>query len=254
MGIGKLVELGAGDDMTSTLIRKLQQSDHLSDDEKDVLERSFTRIRDFGADEDIVREGDRPTDSCILVDGFAARYKVLPSGRRQISAIHISGDFIDLHSFLLKTMDHGVATLAPSRVAFVPHSTLKKISEEYPHLTRVLWLSTLIDAAIHRQWLTTMGRTSATARMAHLICELHVRLEAVGLTNGMSFHLPITQEELGDALGLSTVHINRVLTELRNGGIVQWQGGGAVTILDWARLSETAEFNPVYLSLRKEPR
>jgi CRP-like cAMP-binding protein len=240
--------------MTKNLIRKLERSDVLSDEEKDVLERAFTRIRDFRADEDIVREGDRPTESCIIVEGWAARYKVLPSGRRQISAIHISGDFVDLHSFLLKTMDHGVVTLAPTRIAFVPHTTLKKITEDYPHLTRMLWLSTLIDAAIHRTWLTAMGRTSATAQMAHLICELHVRLEVVGLTNGNSFHLPVTQEELGDALGLSTVHVNRVITELRNGGIVQWQGGGAVTILDWDRLKEIAEFTPIYLSLQNEPR
>jgi CRP-like cAMP-binding protein len=240
--------------MTKNLIRKLERSDVLSDEEKDVLERAFTRIRDFRADEDIVREGDRPTESCIIVEGWAARYKVLPSGRRQISAIHISGDFVDLHSFLLKTMDHGVVTLAPTRIAFVPHTTLKKITEDYPHLTRMLWLSTLIDAAIHRTWLTAMGRTSATAQMAHLICELHVRLEVVGLTNGNSFHLPVTQEELGDALGLSTVHVNRVITELRNGGIVQWQGGGAVTILNWDRLKEIAEFTPIYLSLQNEPR
>lgn len=240
--------------MTAPLIRKLEHSDVLSDEEKDILERSFSRVRDFRADEDIVREGDRPTESCIILEGFAARYKVLPSGRRQISAIHVSGDFVDLHSFLLKTMDHGVMTLAPTRCAFVPHANLKKITEEYPHLARMLWLSTLIDSAIHRTWLTAMGRTSATAQMAHLICELHVRLGAVGQTNGNSFHLPITQEELGDALGLSTVHVNRVLTELRNGGIVQWQGGGAVTILDWDRLSEIAEFTPTYLSLRNEPR
>jgi CRP-like cAMP-binding protein len=240
--------------MTAPLIRKLERSDVLSDEEKDVLDRSFTRVRDFRADEDIVREGDRPTESCIILEGFAARYKVLPSGRRQISAIHISGDFVDLHSFLLKTMDHGVMTLAPTRCAFVPHTSLKKITEEYPHLARTLWLSTLIDSAIHRTWLTAMGRSSATAQMAHLICELHVRLGAVGQTNGNSFHLPITQEELGDALGLSTVHVNRVLTELRNGGIVQWQGGGAVTILDWDRLSDIAEFSPTYLCLRNEPR
>ena len=240
--------------MTKPLIRKLEQSDVLSDEEKAVLERSFTRIRDFKADEDIVREGDRPTESCIVVDGFAARYKLLPSGRRQISAIHIAGDFVDLHSFLLKTMDHGVVTLSPSRVAFVPHAVLNTMSEKHPHLTRLLWLSTLIDAAIHRQWLTTMGRSSAVAQMAHLLCELHVRLSAVGLTNGMSFHFPITQEELGDALGLSTVHVNRVLTELKSGRLVQWAGGGAVTILDWDRLRDIAEFSPTYLSLQNEPR
>lgn len=240
--------------MTKNLIRKLEQSDVLSEEEKSILDQAFSRIRDFKADEDIVREGDRPTESCIIVEGFAARYKLLPSGRRQISAIHISGDFVDLHSFLLKTMDHGVVTLSPARVAFVPHAILKTISEQHPHLTRMLWLSTLIDAAIHRQWLTTMGRSSATAQMAHLLCELYVRLRAVGQTNGLSFHLPVTQEELGDALGLSTVHVNRVLTELKTGRLVQWAGGGAVTILDWDRLRDLAEFSPIYLSLQPEAR
>jgi CRP-like cAMP-binding protein len=239
--------------MTKPLIRKLEQSDVLSDEEKAVLERSFTRIREFKADEDIVREGDRPTESCIVVDGFAARYKLLPSGRRQISALHISGDFVDLHSFLLKTMDHGVVALTPCRVGLVPHSTLREITETHLHLGRLLWLSTLIDAAIHREWLVAMGRRPALNQIAHLVCELFLRLQAVGLTQDMSFELPLTQAELGDVLGLSTVHVNRVIKQLRADGLVIWREQ-RIVIEDWVSLQEVAEFDPTFLNLENEPR
>ena len=153
-------------------------------------------------------EGDRPTYSNLLLDGFAARYKIFSNGRRQITALHVIGDFVDLHSFLIKTMDHGVLALTPCRIAAVPHATLEKISNEYPHLTRLLWLNTLIDGAIHREWLTAMGRLSATAHMAHLVCELFLRLKTVGRIDGDMIQIPLTQAELGDTLGLSTVHVN----------------------------------------------
>src|SRR5690606_13153704 len=112
--------------------------------------------------EDIVREGDRPKDSCLLLDGFAARYKMMADGRRQITAIHMAGDFVDLHSFILKIMDHGILALSACRVAYVPHATLQRITETHPHLTRLLWLNTLMDGATHREWLAAMGRRSAT--------------------------------------------------------------------------------------------
>jgi len=239
--------------MSELLIRKLERRDLLSREEKNVLRNAFVRTQTLRADEDIVHEGDRPAESCLLLDGFAARYNLLADGRRQISAIHIAGDFVDLHSFLLKTMDHGVMTLSPVRVTFVPHATLAQISRDYPHLTRLLWLSTLIDSAIHRRWLTVMGRSTATAQMAHLICELHCRMKEIGLCDDGAFHVPMTQEELGDTLGLSTVHVNRVLAELRNGGVVKWQQN-EVTILDLERLGEIGEFDPGYLHLRQEPR
>jgi CRP-like cAMP-binding protein len=239
--------------MTNPLILKLEQRDVLSDDEKKVLESAIARVRLVAADEDIVREGDRPTESNLLLDGFAARYKIFSNGRRQITAIHVPGDFVDLHSFLIKTMDHGVLALTPCRIATVAHTTLEKISDEYPHLTRLLWLNTLIDGAIHREWLTAMGRLSATAHMAHLICELFLRLKTVGRVEGNTMQLPITQAELGDTLGLSTVHVNRVLQELRKEGLIRWQGD-ALTILDWDRLKTVGEFTATYLNLQQEHR
>lgn len=239
--------------MTNPLILKLEQRDQLSDEEKRVLDSAISRVRVVEADEDIVREGDRPQESSLLLDGFAARYKITANGRRQITALHVHGDFVDLHSFLIKTMDHSVAALTPCRIALVPHAVLEKITDEHPHLTRLLWLNTLIDGAIHREWLTAMGRLSATAHMAHLICELFLRLKTVGRTDGDTIQLPLTQAELGDTLGLSTVHVNRVLQELRKEGLIRWQGD-ALTILDWDRLKTVGEFTPTYLNLQHEHR
>ncbi|HZH11540.1 MAG TPA: Crp/Fnr family transcriptional regulator [Microvirga sp.] len=239
--------------MINPLVLKLEQRDRLSDDEKRVLESAISRIRVVEADEDIVHEGDRPSESSLLLDGFAARYKIFSNGRRQITAIHVAGDFVDLHSFLLKTMDHGVLALTPCRIAVVPHAAIEKITTEHPHLTRLLWLSTLVDGAIHREWLNAMGRLSATAHMAHFICELFLRLKAVGRTDGDTIQLPLTQAELGDTLGLSTVHVNRVLQELRKEGLIRWQGD-ALTILDRERLEKVGEFTPTYLNLHHEHR
>jgi CRP-like cAMP-binding protein len=238
---------------TEFLIRKLEERDVLSAEEKEVLSSALSRPRSVKADEDMVREGDRPSESILIVDGFASRYKVLQSGRRQITAIHVPGDFVDLHGFLLKKMDHAVGTLTPCTIATIPHDKLRDITERYPHLTRLLWLSTLVDSSIHREWLVAMGRRSAREHMAHIVCELFVRLELVGLTQGDTFQMPVTQAELGDTLGISTVHVNRVLQELRGEGLITWRGE-KLTIHDFERLKEVAEFDPTYLSLSHEPR
>jgi CRP-like cAMP-binding protein len=235
------------------LIRKLEQRDRLTDEEKQVLNNAVVRIKEYGGDEDLVREGDRPTESTLLLEGFAARYKGLADGRRQITAIHVPGDFVDLHSFLLHRMDHGVLALTPCRTGAVPHEILREITERHPHLARLLWLSTLIDGAIHREWLVAMGRRPALGQMAHLFCELFLRLQVVGLTDGNSFRLPLTQAELGDTLGLSTVHVNRVAQELRAAGLIGWREQ-RVTISDWDGLAAAAEFDPAFLNLLNEPR
>lgn len=239
--------------MTNVLVQKLAIRDTISADERRVLDRAIVRVREVPRDQDIVRDGARVNESVLLLDGMAARYKMLGGGRRQISAIHVAGDFVDLHSFLIKVMDHGVTALTTCTVALVPHETLKEITETSPHLTRMLWLSTLIDAAVYREWITNMGQRAALERAAHLLCEIFVRLRAVDRTDGMSFRLPLTQAGLGDALGLSLVHVNRVVQGLRAQGLVSWEGR-IVTILDWRRLQEVAEFDPGYLHLDPEPR
>ena len=238
--------------MTSSLIRALELRDTLTDEERDVLLNAATRELDVQSGQDIVKEDSRPTESSLIVSGLAARYKVLAGGGRQFTALHVPGDLVDLPSFLLKKMDHAVVALAPTRIAKVPHETLKRISTDFPHLARMLWLVTLVDGAIHREWIF-MGRRQAPARLAHLVCELFMRLQAVGLVDESTFLLPLTQVQIADVLGIRVVHMNRTLQELRRDNLITWQGQ-IVTIRDWTRLQAFAEFDATYLSLRKEPR
>jgi CRP-like cAMP-binding protein len=181
--------------------------------------------------------------------GFAGRIKSLPDGRRQILAIEVPGDFSDLHSFLLKKMDHSIEALSHCEIAKVPHTKLVDITERFPRLTRALWWDTAVDAAVQREWATSLGCRSAYEQIAHLLCELLIRLQAVGLADGNSYDLPITQERLGEAFGLSTVHVNRTLQALRRGQLIISEGG-RITIPDVEALKEVAGFDPVYLTNR----
>ena len=239
--------------MLNPFIVKMQRRDGFSAQERAVLEDAVARVRVLGPHEDVVREGDRPTDSTLVLEGVTCRYNLLGDGKRQITAIHVTGDFVDLHSFPLKVMDHGVATLTTCRLGVVPHVRLKAITEQFPHLTRILWLSTLMDGSIHRQWIVTMGRMPALGQLAHLLCELYLRLEAVNEASDLRFRLPLTQTDLADTLGLTPVHVNRIVQELRQNGVVLWRTPD-VQILDWDRLVELAEFDPRYLHLHHEPR
>ena len=234
--------------MSQLLISRLERHGPLSGEEKNVLHEVTSRVRDYDARQDIVREGDSPTESCLIVAGFACRHNHLPDGRRQITALHVPGDFADLHSFLLGKMDDGVGALTPCKVALVPHSALREITKNYPHLTRVLWFTTLVDGAVHREWMTGLGRLDARERVAHVLCELFLRLQTVGLTRDHSYDLPITQTELADAFGLSTVHMNRTLQDLRGERLIVSQGKTLV-INDWERLQQVAQFDPEYLHM-----
>jgi CRP-like cAMP-binding protein len=235
------------------LITKLEQRDRLTDAEKACLDGIWSPPKRYKPGQDLVREGDRPGVSTIVLEGFCGRYNNLRDGRRQISALHIGGDFVDLHSFPLKIMDHGVVALSEVKAVTVPHETLLKITEAQPHLTRMLWLSTLIDASINRRWIVAMGRLQSNAQFAHLICELRVRLGIIGQADDTGYDFPLTQTEVADVLGLSLVHVNRVVQELRREGLIAWSGKH-ITILDWPRLQELAEFDAGYLHLETEPR
>lgn len=239
--------------MLEPFLLQLGRRDVLSDDEKSALAETVSVGREFATGQDLVSDGDRPTYSTILIEGLAARYKVLENGARQITALHVPGDFVDLHAFLLRTLDHGIVALTPCRALFADHKRLRHITEREPHLTRLLWLGTLVDGAIHREWIVAMGRRSRTSHLAHLFCELFIRLQTVKLTNGMSFAFPLTQAELADVMGLSVVHMNRVVAALRQTGAVKWTDH-KVNIVDWDQLQQIAEFDPTYLSLQCEPR
>ena len=245
--------LAIADDIASFL-RKLERRDVISAEERAALIEAAGGIETFPAGSDLVRQGDRPERSMLVAQGFTTRYRLLEDGTRQITAIHLPGDFVDLHSFLLKTMDHAVGALSPCRIVTFPHANLKRVTERHPHLTRMLWLMTLLDAAIHREWIVAMGRRSALEQMAHLLCEIFTRLSIVGLGNrDRELILPINQTELGDTLGLSTVHVNRTLQQLRAEQLITWQGQ-SVRVLDWDRLAGIAQFDDGYLHLEAEPR
>ncbi|MBA4808686.1 Crp/Fnr family transcriptional regulator [Brevundimonas sp.] len=236
----------------TNLVEKLARRDAVTAAEAEALQDMLGPSRDVRFGADIVSQHEHPLHSTLLISGFSARYSTLADGSRQITEINVPGDFIDLHSLLMKQMDHGVVALSDCVVASAPHAKLIRLTETQPHLMRLLWLDTIVDAAIHRQWLVAMGRRSGLGHLAHLVCELYLRLQAVGLADGMRFELPLTQAVLGDALGLSTVHVSRLVTELRGEGVVNWTGG-QVEIVNWHRLAEIAEFDATYLRLQNEP-
>ncbi|MFC5371056.1 Crp/Fnr family transcriptional regulator [Brevundimonas faecalis] len=237
-------------ELSLLLERKLERRDDLTPDEREALREVLAGTVLKRAGEDIVSQDALVDCSSLVVDGFCARYRDLADGRRQFTQMNLPGDFIDLHGFVLKRVDHGVRALTDCIVAMAPHSRLKVLTERHPHLTRLLWLETVVDAAIHREWLLALGRQEALERMALLLCEIYSRLEIVGLARDFRFRFPVTQAEVGDFLGMSAVHVNRTLKVLREAGWLTWDGAD-IRILMWDRLAEAAEFNPAYLRLER---
>lgn len=239
--------------MIDALLLNLRSRDTVSTEELARLQEVIVRERSFGVGEDIVLEGSRPNYSTLMLEGLSARYKHMADGSRQITSLQVPGDFVDLHAFLLRKLDHGIVALSPCRVAFAEHTDLRNITETMPHLTRLLWLNTLVDAAINREWISSMGRRSKRAHIAHLICELYVRLKTVGRVDVWSFQLSLTQAELADVIGISLVHVNKTLQALKRENVFYWENR-TLTIIDWERLKHIAEFDDTYLSLSVEPR
>jgi CRP-like cAMP-binding protein len=230
------------------LLRKLESVAPLSGEEKAAILALPVTIRQLRAEHDIVRERDRPTQCCLVVEGWLARYRILETGTRQIFSFHIPGDVPDLQSLHLKVMDHNLAALVPSTVALIQHESVRNLSRNFPHIGSILWRDTLIDAAIFREWMVGMGRRDAPSRIAHLSCETFAKMRAVGLNKGYSCDFPVTQSVLGDALGLSTVHVNRSLMELRGRGLITLEKQ-ILTILKWEELQEEGGFDDLYLHL-----
>lgn len=241
------------DDPVGCLLMKLRLRDDVSLHEEDVLRGALGSIEEFSPGKTIIRQGTLLSRSTLLIDGLIGRYKDLSGGERQITEIHVAGDFVDLHGFLLRKLEHNVGALTRVKVAYFQHDDLRRITETEPHLTRLLWLSTLIDASIQRDRILSVGRRSALARIAHLLCELHVRLGGVGLAENLRFPLPLTQTDIAEANGLTSVHVNRMLRQLRDQGLVTFRGG-EVVIHHLERLEALAEFDPDYLFVDHRPR
>jgi CRP-like cAMP-binding protein len=230
------------------LIRKLESTVTLSGETRQAIQDLPTKLRVLQSGQDIVRDGDQPAQCCLVLEGWLARYKLLDRGRRQILSFHVPGDVPDLQSLHLSVMDHSLCAVAPVTVAFIPHDSLRDLTARFPELGAALWRDTLIDAAIFRAWMVGMGRRSAPERIAHLFCEMFSKLEAVGLADGNRIAWPITQTDIADSLGLTPVHVNRVLQDLRARELITL-AKRKLTIENRQELSELAEFSPIYLHM-----
>ncbi len=238
--------------MPGALITKLECFTKLSTDDKAILQRlSAGNVRTLGPHEDLVQEGDRPVEINLMLSGWACRHKHLEDGRRQIIAFFLPGDLCDHHIFILKEMDHSVSTITPVRIASISREAFEETTLRHPRIMLALWWESLVAFAIQREWTVNLGQRSATERMAHLLCELYFRLQSVGMVDGKACDFPLTQAELADATGLSTVHVNRTLQDLRGAGIIELKSRRLI-ISDLDALMRQSLFNPNYLHLGHE--
>jgi CRP-like cAMP-binding protein len=236
--------------MTNPLIARLRHLTSLSDDDLDLLGEACTATQHYPARADRVPEGDGTDRLHVVLDGWACRYRMPGDGRRQFPALLVPGDICDLDGFLLRRVHYGIAALTPCTVATLAHARLRAIMDESPAIRDVFWWLTFVENSVSVEWTTGLGRRSATERLAHLLCELLVRLATVGLTEDNGYALPLTQEELADALGVSTVHVNRTLQELRALGLIRLEGR-RLTVHDWEGLKDLSGFSPDYLHVER---
>ncbi len=244
MGSEVPLTLAAG----NPFIRKLESFGTLSDDDRAVLSSISAQPRVVAARTELVREGCKPDGVILVLEGMAYRYKLRANGGRQIMAYLVPGDLGDLDAPLLSAMDHTITTFSTCRVVRIPSETMAQVLENHPQIARALRMSTLVDEATLREWLLNIGRRSAPERLAHLFCELLLRLQAVGFAHENGYDLPLTQRDLADTTGLTDVHVNRSLRNLKEQGLIELKGK-RLTILDLPRLRALAEFKSDYLHL-----
>jgi CRP-like cAMP-binding protein len=235
------------------LIRKLSNYIDLPQADSTVLKTLSRKPEHIAAHADLIREGAAPDRVYLILTGWVCRYKVLPHGKRQIMDYFIPGDLSDQRIFVLTRMDHSIATLTAASVVAIPAQSMIDLTGRYPRIAQALWWNTLVDEAITREWVVNVGQRKAMEQVAHLICEMFVRARAVGLSDGLSFDFPVTQTDLADTVGLTLVHTNRMLQNLRAEGLIAWTRH-RLTILDFDRLADLSMFNMNYLHLEHEGR
>ncbi|HEX2558773.1 Crp/Fnr family transcriptional regulator [Phenylobacterium sp.] len=231
------------------LIRKFESVSRLGPSDIATLARLPLRTRSVEAGAEVVAQGATPTECCFVIEGWMCRYVMTREGGRQIVSFHIPGDLPDRDSLHLPHLDHSISAISSARVAFIPHAAVSAVLAHHPNIAVAFWRDAVVDAGVFRQWLTSLGRRDAKQRVAHLICEMFTRLEGLGLADSDHFHFPVTQTQLGDALGLSAVHINRTLQDLKASGAMSWKSS-VVTIHDFDALRQVGDFDPAYLELR----
>jgi CRP-like cAMP-binding protein len=228
------------------MVRRLERRTPLAERDRNALLSLPHTVRKLPANAHIVRDGDAAEHCSLLLSGYAHRYKLTGDGARQIISIHVPSEFVDLQNGLLFVADHGVQTLTDAETAFIPRRAMEEVSLASPAIVRALWIDTLIDASIVREWVVNVGRRHSLARVAHLLCEFSLRLEAAGLAANHRYELPMTQEQLADAVGLTSVHVNRVLKQLGQEGLIR-RDRRSILIEDWNRMRQVGDFNERYL-------
>ena len=234
--------------MPEHLIRKLEHFTELSAADKQALRSTAERPRQIGPRQDIIREGDDPRHVNLILEGWACRYKQLEDGRRQIIAFFLPGDLCDTHVYVLREMDHSIGALSPLRYVEIDRQKLEAATSEHARLAHALWWDTLVTAAVQREWTVNLGQRDAVERLGHLFCELFTRLRGIGLTEGDTCPMPVNQQQLGDAMGVTSVHVNRSLQELRGNDLIVLKRR-QLTIPDFDALQAFSLFNPNYLHL-----
>lgn len=230
------------------LVTKLTSLNPLTAQEIAAVEALPLRFQSMRARTAIVTEGQTISECCLLTEGFACRHKLSRDGGRQIVSFHMPGDILDIQHLLFDRADHNVQTITDARLAFVPVAAMRALGDAWPEIARALWRDCLVDASIFREWVLNVGRRSAKTRIAHMLCEFAARAEAAGIGSPAHFSLPMTQEDIADATGLTAVHVNRMLRELSEDGVIA-RDGRQIRIADWPRMQRIADFSPAYLHL-----
>ena len=237
-------------DVPHPLIAKFERGVPLSGAERAAAAAVPVTVESRRSGDGVVWVGDRPTRSFMVLTGLLGSSKSVADGGSQITCFHVPGDMPDLQSLHLDVMDSDIRALTDCQLAFMAHQDLRRLCDQHPRLAALLWRTTLVDAAIFREWVVNLGQRQAPSRIAHVFCELMLRMEAVGLAQDRSCHLGLTQEDLGQATGLSLVHVNRTLQDLRGQGLISF-GQGRLTIHDWDALVEVGDFRDDYLHRRE---
>jgi CRP-like cAMP-binding protein len=227
-------------------LRKLEKRVSFSVEDRLAFQSMPFSLKELNSGTYIVRERDNIKNCCILLSGFAFRSKIVGNGGRQILSIHVPGDVVDIQHAMLGIADHNIQMLTTGEVAFVPAAIMKELAFKHTAIGHALWLETLVDGSIFREWIANVGRRDARTRISHLLCEFTVRLHTAGLTEGHRYELPMTQEQLGDATGLTAVHVNRTMQRLRTDGLIS-SDKRSITIEDWKRLTAVGDFDTAYL-------
>ena len=231
------------------MVRKLKQWQLLTRESQEAILALPFATRQLRARDHIVWEGDKPQHTCLLLSGFAIRHKVAGNGGRQIMSIHMKGDLVDLQNSMLGVADHNVQMLSAGEVALIPFEDVRDLAVRMPNVGMAMWYETLVEGSIFREWILNIGRRDAHARVGHLLCEFAIRLEVAELGHKTEYELPITQDQLADAVALSSVHVNRTLMSLEEKGYIS-RTKRQITINDWPQLAKVSDFQPQYLHIR----